>query len=299
MQKYYRALYVGLVFVLAAPSAKLLAAGDHDNFVVRHDQTVVIPADVRRVLELKHGSENARKFFNNQKVLEETASNFFVVRKMSDLLDETRLDPESAWRLREQVDRIRSRAYIDYRLQQHGEPRYETLAYERYLVNQSLYVAPPSVDLLHFRVENELPPRIRALSAPATEAEFRRLVDDVKDAIGDPVVLNDLPGVLPGQLESEIDREIFSSVRADGERLIKVETRTGTHFVWILRRNAQRTLPFEEVKAQLISDERAKYRQEFVSELVSEISTLKGVELRPEFLSDVSKVRQEVGISSD
>ena len=210
--------------------------------------------------------ENFMKFTTNQYI-----SKQFIDYATKNKLDQ---DPHIVAKIRDYKNRLLSNSAVDHYVSLHEEPDFDDFAQERYLVNQSNYLAPEQLKISHILIRTGKKHSEDEAKLIATEVyekaklgnDFAALAseysEDSSSAMG-----GDLGWVKKGQMIKPFENEAFSlQMAGDIGNIIK--TKFGYHIIKLFDKKLERQLEFDEVKPQIIQELRAEHKKELQSQML-------------------------------
>lgn len=202
-------------------------------------------------------------------------------------------DPLVQLRGRQVLEGYQARAWLDELERTHKFPNLEARAREIYLSDRSKYVQPETFEVEHILVslwgrtqEMALERINEARAKAASGTDFLALA---KEYSNDPRVRqnNGKLGNIPASvLDAEIG-QVLPQLKV-GEVSRPILTRAGYHLVRVTARTPGRQLPFEEVKATIIEDERGKILKRSAED------RLQAIRNRPDTKIDAEALRKLV-----
>lgn len=158
---------------------------------------------------------------------------------------------------------------------------YEALAYETFLASPDTYFTETTVDVSHILISSENKP-VDEAEAVANELHARlkedpALFDEmIMEYSEDPSKRSNggrFSAVKPGQMVKAFEVTAFS-LKEVGDISLPVRTNYGFHLIRLNARADKRPLTFDEIKPQLIEQEKkehaAKFRSRYTKKLISE-----------------------------
>lgn len=292
-------IYLPLLGFLLAFSQSALA----DDVVITHGDTEVTVDDLRRSIEQGIPRSKRAQFFADRQRLSQHAGSYFVIRKLAEEARARELSEDEQWRLQEATNRALSQIQLDYLVANASQPDFEQLAHEAYLAHPDRYQQEESIRVRHVLISTRERPRDEARKlaekvaslARQTDADFEALVMEYSD---DPSVANnrgDLGFFSRGRMVQQFEDAAFALSEA-GDIAGPVESPFGFHIIRLLDRKAPVVRPFEEVKADIIEQQRAKFRDLVVNEQIARIGSLEGAEVDYDALMTLY---QPLPVSSD
>lgn len=246
------------------------AAGAEDRTLVRHKDVVVTTADFDAYMErVPPGMQREARADGdrNEKVVDLLFTNRMLAREAREAgIDK---DPVMAKRIEQQVEAFLALQYVNH-LERTAPtpPDLEPRAREVYLANLSRYTEPPRMELqhilvdLHGRTREMAIERVREIRAKAIAGEdFLKLAETYSD---DPAFKMN-KGILGSVAEKDGAPGVAAAVfrlKADGEISDPVESTYGFHLFRRIGFQPGFRLKFEDVKAAIIEEEKAKIRSD-------------------------------------
>jgi len=170
-------------------------------------------------------------------------------------------------------------AWVQQYIAMQGEPDYEALAYENYLLNKDQMRSQETVDVTHILVATE--ERSEEAAKTLADSIYRQIMADptlfdkmVIEYSEDPSAVSNhgkFKAVTRGDLVKPFEEVAFSL--KGGEISPPVKTQFGYHIIRLDAHNAPQQLSFEDAKARLIKQEESKHgeriRRDYLSSLTS------------------------------
>lgn len=170
-------------------------------------------------------------------------------------------------------------AWVQHYVATQGEPDYEALAYENYVLNKDQMRSQETVDVTHILVATE--ERSEEAAKTLADSLYRQIMADptlfdemVIEYSEDPSAVSNrgkFKTVTRGDLVKPFEEVAFAL--EDGEISPPVKTQFGYHIIRLDAHNAPRQQSFEDAKLRLIKQEESKHekriRRDYLSSLTS------------------------------
>jgi peptidyl-prolyl cis-trans isomerase C len=204
-------------------------------------------------------------------------------------------DPIVVNRMKLTAEKELADAWLDHVVEKAPQADYEALAQENYLANPENFQTPEMVDVSHILISSETRPEEDALEE-ATRLRNELMQDPglfdeyVMTYSEDPARVNNngrYSQMTRGQMVQPFEEMAFS-MTVPGSISELVETSYGFH---ILRLNAQippATIPFEQVKAQLVEEARNEYLSKYKKRYI-DTTTAGAIVVDPEDIEAMAK----------
>lgn len=223
-------------------------------------------------------------FLDNPERLEEVISGVLINKQLAARVDSARLesDPHYAAQLQLATEELlarRARYEFENRLMA-DQPDFEVLAEEIFRTHPHRFRRPVTLELRHILVRiggrGEAAARARAEEARAAliagEQDFREIFMTYSDEAADPRGLSNgiLENVIPGLTEKPFEEAVFQLTQP-GQVSELIKTPYGIHVAQLVERTEPTQQTFEEVRQQLVTEQRDKFfndrRAAFLSEM--------------------------------
>lgn len=298
-------IYLPMLGFLLAFSQSALA----DDVVITHGDTKVTVDDLRRSIEQGIPRSKRARFFADRQRLSQHAGSYFVIRKLAEEARERELSEDEQWRLQEATNRALSQIQLDYLVTNARQPDFEQLAREAYLAHPDRYQQEESIRVRHILVSTRERPRDEAHARAEEVASLARQADADFEALAmeysdDPSLTEnrgDLGFFSRGRMVKQFEDAAFA-LNEVGDIAGPVESPFGFHVIRLLDRKEPVVRPFDEVKADIVDQQRTKFRDLVVNEEIARIGSLDGAEVDYEALMTLYQplpVSSDSAVSSD
>jgi len=176
------------------------------------------------------------------------------------------------------------------------EPDYEALARETYLTQKDRFVRQPEVHVAHIlvdtkeRSEDEAKARAEEVRGRVLEdpARFADLAEEYSDDQGSKMYGGDLGWVSADKLVKPFAEAAFA-LQNPGDVSPVTHSEFGFHVILLKERRPAETMPFEEVKPQIVAFEEQRVKRQRRRDEISKISGMEGVEVDRALLEAYAK----------
>lgn len=162
-------------------------------------------------------------------------------------------------------------------------PDFEQLAREIFISHPHRFRTPPMLELEHVLVRldprNEAASRERVQKAREElmnpDADFAKIFSEFSDEAidGSGTATGKLGNVVPGMMEKPFEEAAFKLTRA-GEVSDIIQTRYGLHVVRLVSRRESTQIEWEDVRDQLVQEQRQSYVLKEKSRLLQQMNSL-------------------------
>jgi peptidyl-prolyl cis-trans isomerase C len=223
-------------------------------------------------------------FLDNPERLEEVISGILINKQLAARVDRAQLekDPHYAAQLQLATEELlarRARYEFENRLMA-DQPDFDVLAEEIFRTHPHRFRRPVTLELRHILVRiggrGEAAARARAEEARAAliagEQDFREIFMTYSDEAADPRGLSNgiLENIIPGVTEKPFEEVVFQ-LTEPGQVSELIKTPYGIHVTQLVKRAEPTQKTFEEVRQQLVTEQRDKFfndrRAAFLSEM--------------------------------
>lgn len=250
-----------------------------DRVVMKHDATEIRQSDIVRAAKSFVPPDQLGVLFSDEKKLRDTIARVFVQRKLAEEAQARALSVDEKALLEDARLRALSQLQIEYLVAKRPEPNFEAAAHEAYLAKKESYATPQRVHVEHILINTKTRSDAEALSRAE---EVRRLVFEGKRAFGDlakeysddPSASRnggDLGFFARGAMVKPFEEAAFSMSK-EGQVSAPVKTDFGYHVIRFMGREAAGYTPFDQIKEELIKEEKAKFRGKVLREEYERIS---------------------------
>ncbi len=218
--------------------------------------------------------EKDRSLFSaNKQRMIEVIDNLIVnkVSYQSALDSELDEDPEVKAKIAQSTQRIMVEAWIEQYITTQPGADFQAIAHENYILNKDQYNSPETVDVKHVLIGS------RSRSAEEAHQLANQVLQEIKsdkisfDAAAqqyteDPTYKNNqglIAGVRRGASVPEFEQAAFA-LTADSPLSEVVDTKFGSHIIYLVTKNPSRPLLFTEVEGQLIEEARQAQRTRII-----------------------------------
>lgn len=271
-----------------------VASAEGSDVIVGHGDTQVTVFDVRQAVDAQVPKDKQFQLYGAEKKLRDFVGSMFVKAKLAERGAKRDLTPEQQWMVDESLRRIYSQIEIEHVLQERGEPEgLEEFAREVYLASPERFTEPPAIHAQHVLISTQ----------ERSDEEALELAHKVRQDALDGVPFEELAveysedrsvqnnqgdlGFFPkGRMVKPFEEAAFA-LESAGDITEPVKTRFGYHVIRLVEKRGERVRPFDEVKATLIAEEKAKHRDKVVNELIESIGSLDGVQTNNEALESL------------
>lgn len=172
-------------------------------------------------------------------------------------------------------------AWVQNYIDNTPKAEYEKIAYELYLAKPENYMSDPTIDVSHILLSSSIHGDTEALQLAqqlreeiiADPARFDALVMEYSDDPSKNSNAGRFPDTSRGQMVKPFEEAAFA-METPGEVSEPVRTNYGYHLIRLNSRQPAAVRPFEEVKAQSISNVQRKYKEEarvrYIKSLITE-----------------------------
>ena len=274
--------------------AGAVAAADGSDAIVGHGDTEVTVFDVQQAVSAQVPKDQQFQLYGSEKKLRDFVGSMFVRAKLAERGAQRDLTPEQQWMVDESLRRIYSQIEIAHVLEERGEPEgLEEFAREVYVASPERFTEPPAVHAQHVlistqeRSEEEALELARKVRQDAIDGvPFEELAVEYSEDRSVQNNQGDLGFFPKGRMVPPFEEAAFA-LEKPGDITEPVKTRFGYHIIRLVEKRGERVRPFEEVKATLIEEEKAKHREKVVNELVESIGSLDGVKINNEAMESL------------
>lgn len=249
----------------------VVATGESDlvfeEVLIRGDGVHVTREDIERYIEVRIPEEQRAAALARPDAIRQLISQLFITRTLAtESMGAPGLDMEALeWRAELERDRVLRDALIDLRVAERAErTEWEALAREHYTANVENYEVREQVRVSHVLIDvserdDDEAKRLAAEIASRAEAgeDFAELARAYSD---DPTAAangGDLGFFAQGQMVPEFEQAAFAMER-EGQVAGPIKTQFGYHVIRFTGRLEKGVRPFEEVRASIIRDLRAR-----------------------------------------
>lgn len=263
--------------------------------LVRHGNTVITKQDVERVAADTIPAEQLEVFFADERRVREFISRMFIVRKLAEEGSKRPLTDVEKWRLEEIRTRTMSQMQLEHLVSQAKLPDLESLAKETYQARPERFKRPAEVHAAHVLVDvkkrsvDEARKRAEEALAKLKSGEsFEKVVADYSDDPSAVTNKGDLGFFGPGRMVKPFEDAAFA-LKTPGQLTDLVQTDFGFHIIKLVERRPESIAPFEEIKQQLIAEERRQFRSRVVDQETARIGALPGKEVNQQAIESLIK----------
>lgn len=271
-------LITNISFLLAVLSGVCLAQEASDTIITKQGVSVST-AEIDAFLLTIPESERNLFAANPQRLLE--AIDGLVINKVAyqDALENNiEALPAVKAKVAQAERRIVLEAWLNEYVRQQPEADYEAIAQEKYILNKDEYVSQDSVDVKHILIAAS------QRSAEEAHAQAQVLLQRIQnDEISfdeaaaqnteDPTYRQNnglIEGVREGATAPAFEAAAFA-LTADQPLSDVVDTRFGSHILYLVERNPSRSLTFDEIREQLIAEAREEHKSKIINDYLSNI----------------------------
>lgn len=179
-------------------------------------------------------------------------------------------DPIAVSRVKIAGEKEMALAWMEQVLANAPQPDYETLAYERYLANPADYQTAEMVDVSHILIQsntrNEDKARQMAADLHTELLANPELFDEYVMEFSEDPAKSSNKGRYPQSKRGEMVKpfeDMAFSLQEPGEISELVETSYGFHILRLNKKIPPQTIPFDNVKQQIISADRKEYLEDY------------------------------------
>lgn len=189
-------------------------------------------------------------------------------------------DPIAVSRVKIAGEKEMALAWMEQVLANAPQPDYETLAYERYLANPQDYQTQEMVDVSHILIQsstrNEVEAREMAEELRTKLLENPELFDEYVMEFSEDPAKSSNKGRYAQSRRGEMVKpfeDMAFSLQEPGEISELVETSYGFHILRLNKQIPPQTIPFDNVKQQIISAARKEFLEDYQTRYIFKLVT--------------------------
>lgn len=267
-----------------------------DKVVLKYENTLLKQSDVVRAVNSFVPPEQLGAIFADEKKLRDTLARLFVQRRLAEEAFARSLSPEELAIVEDAKLRTQSQLQIEYLVRARREPNFESAAKEAYVAKKDAYFNQERVHVEHILIDlksrKEDVAIARAEEVIALIRKGDRPFADIAKEYSDDASVGRNGGDLgffgKGAMVKAFEEYAFE-MKKPGQLSVPVRTDFGFHVIHYLGREPAGYTPFEQLKDQLIKEERSKFRSKVLNEEFERVSKVEGVVVDQEAIKELVK----------
>ena len=274
--KISRVFFIGLLASFLVWAGKLYAEPE-SPVLISYKSLIVTQYELDEFLKATLSDDVLNQLKNDEGRMRKLILDYFTTRALAYEAREIDLDKDNSVkaRLNYEADKVLGGLYLDRLSASPNLNHLENIAYEQYLANSERYRLPEQVSVSHILVDesnaDETVKVVDEILQRINQGEnFSELALRYSDDKSVEANKGDLGYFSRGEMVPEFEDAAFS-MNEVGEIKGPVKTQFGMHIIRFNGRKESRTLPFEDVKEQLMSQAERQHINNQKREIVQSI----------------------------
>lgn len=272
---------------LVASGAGVAASAENKNPVlVQYQGIKVTKSDLEQFVNMEVPKEQQASFWGSEQNIRQMTANLFITKVLAQEARQEGLQKKDAWAVQYFADRglmlLKLKADVQKKM---DATNFAELAKEYYTANPKQFERPEEVKAAHILISTKDMSDAEALAkanevlakVKANPADFAKLADEYSQ---DPSVKQnhgDLGYFAKDRMVKPFADAAFA-MKTPGEIAGPIKSQFGYHIIQFEGSRPATTIPFADVKDQLIAQQKAEMAKKYQMEAVERVKSLKGIE---------------------
>lgn len=280
------AMAAGLALMSASVGFAAEPAASKNPVLVQYKGVKVTQSDLEKFVDMEVPKEQQAAFWGSEQNIRQMTANLFITKVLAQEARQEGIEKKDAWAVNYFAERglmlLKLKADVQKKM---DATNFEALAKEYYTANPKAFDRPEEVKAAHILISTKDMSDADALAkanevlakVKAHPEDFAKLADEYSQ---DPSVKQnhgDLGYFAKNQMVKPFADAAFAMTKP-GEIAGPIKSQFGYHIIQFEGSRPATTIPFSEVKAQLIAQQKSEMAKKYQMEAVERVKSLKGIE---------------------
>lgn len=285
-KKHLMALSLCLVLGSTSSAFAEKPADANNPVLVQYKSVAVTKSDLVKFVDMEVPKEQQAAFWGSEQNIRQMTANLFITKVLAQEARQEGFEKKDRWAMNYFQDRALMLLKLKSDVQKKMDStNFDALAKEYYIANPKQFERPEEVKAAHILISTKDMSDAEALAkanevlakVKANPEDFAKLADEYSQ---DPSVKQnhgDLGYFAKNQMVKPFADAAFAMTKP-GEITGPIKSQFGYHIIQFEGSRPAATIPFADVKDQLIAQQKAEMAKKYQMEAVERVKSLKGIE---------------------